>query len=195
MGTPPAHIRTVIHEQIKEAIISFVSTSGDSDSGDEYNDGISIPTESEVTLDPATKLFCTFAVHTGLTDSPGIPLELRLSIYEAAFPETDRSIVEEETGEIVRSQLVRIRDGFFCWCHPDGSVRKDHQEDLKCSCGSYEMRVCDPFEQPSGATLHAIQKHALSSYLHTLEKSSFIGTRPMAMTILKEFYRCQRFCQ
>lgn len=41
----------------------------------------------------ATKKFCNFAVNNGLTDSSGLPQELRLILYKAAFPEMDRSIV------------------------------------------------------------------------------------------------------
>ncbi|USP76207.1 hypothetical protein yc1106_03481 [Curvularia clavata] len=45
---------------------------------------------------PTTKRFCTFAVDTGLTHSPGLPEELRLMVYKAAFPEMNRPVYEKD---------------------------------------------------------------------------------------------------
>jgi hypothetical protein len=58
---------------------------------------------------PPPKTHCTFAVHTGLTDTPELPVEMRLEVYKHAFPEMDRTVVDKYTGNIALNQLVIIQ--------------------------------------------------------------------------------------
>lgn len=69
---------------------------------------VSGTSSSNATQSPNTKQFCTFAVNTGLTHSRGLPPELRLKVYKAAFPEMDRSTVDEKAGSITDPKLVFV---------------------------------------------------------------------------------------
>ncbi|EUC34110.1 hypothetical protein COCCADRAFT_36168 [Bipolaris zeicola 26-R-13] len=78
------------------------------EAGEKSNHTASKDPKQNVPQKQATKKFCTFAVNNGLTGSPGLPPELRLMVYKAAFPEMGPSIVYEKPDGYAKNQLVFI---------------------------------------------------------------------------------------
>lgn len=92
--------------------------------GKESDYTVSNNPKQDMTQTQTTKKFCTFAVNNGLTDSPGLPPELRLMVYKAAFPEMEGSIVYEEFSRYyTKNKLVFI--GPVNHCDNRVCLRKD----------------------------------------------------------------------
>lgn len=101
------------------------------EAGEKSNHTASKDPKQNVPQKQATKKFCTFAVNNGLTGSPGLPPELRLMVYKAAFPEMGPSIVYEKPDGYAKNQLVFIGPVGHC----------DHQSHLLKDL-IYEDNVC-----------------------------------------------------
>lgn len=97
------------------------------------NRTISHTSESSATQPPTIMRFCTFAVDTGLTHSPGLPPELRLMVYKAAFPEMDQPIGDEEPEDFSESKRVYIGTFMKRQAQPDPDL---------CKYCNFRKRIC-----------------------------------------------------
>ncbi|EUC50836.1 hypothetical protein COCMIDRAFT_32031 [Bipolaris oryzae ATCC 44560] len=150
------------------------STSADEEEADKKPDRIvSDDTKQDVTQTQATKKFCTFAVNNGLTGSPGLPPELRLMVYKAAFPEMDPSIVYKRFDDYVKNKLVFIRR---VECHHD-----------------HPILLKDPI---SGA-IKCVSRISLppkNSQIQAALKSNFVRDPATRLEFLTEYMRYVQFC-
>jgi hypothetical protein len=115
------------------------------------------PAQAESTIGDTTKAImsppkthCTFAVHTGLSDAPELPPEMRLEVYEKAFPDMDRCFRFFRVDEAGYSQPVCISQDSRCWikCAIGDDEKKFRQkqypvEDGICTCPACERRQKD----------------------------------------------------
>ncbi|EMD95538.1 hypothetical protein COCC4DRAFT_55066 [Bipolaris maydis ATCC 48331] len=116
MGIPTTTALGAPHESVCKTETTSASSSHETggtradegEAGEKPNHTVSNDPKQDVTQTQAKKRFCTFAVNNGLTDSPGLPPELRLMVYKAAFPEMDPFLVYESPDDYAKNKLVFI---------------------------------------------------------------------------------------
>jgi hypothetical protein len=121
---------------------------------------------------PPPKTHCTFAVHTGLTDSPALPPEVRLEVYKKAFPEMDRSVVRRPArySQAGYEQPVYITPDSKCWTEAsrylgERRIRLEQfppKDDGTCTCQLARAARRTSCERLSRATSPSIPLFATS---------------------------------